>query len=172
MRPWRANEGGPGSLKGPPSRPTYGAHVSRGAYAATLLLAATGCGGVHGPSLEVSAPRVEGRAVDSLAGTPVARARVARSLAAWRLPTGGFPRGAEEFLVLQDEVRTGPDGRFALSGRRVALLFSIGDPGLNLGLAVRHGRYRPWQTNYPMSSLALDPREPRIDAGDIPLTPR
>ena len=139
-----------------------------------LLLAPgfTGCDSLHGPSIDVTAPRIVGRAVDADSGAPVAGARVGRRLSGWRYPTGGFPRGAEEFLILQDEVRTGRDGRFQLPPKQVALLFSIGDPGLQLGLEIRHSRHVGWKTNYTVGALSQDPAEPRIDAGDIPLRRR
>jgi hypothetical protein len=137
-----------------------------------IALLATGCGSLHGPSLDVTAPRLVGRAVDARTGQPVTHARVGRRLSGWRSATGGFPRGAEELLLLQDEVRTGGDGRFVLAGRSVALLFSLGDPGLDLDLSIRHGAYRAWRTNYPISALANDPTEARIDAGEIRLDPR
>lgn len=142
--------------------------------AVTLLAAAAtaGCDTVHGPSLDVIAPRVRGRAVDGTTGDPVAGVRAGRRLSGWRQPTGGYRRGAEEFLLLQDEVRTGKDGRFELPPKRVALLFSLRDPGLQMGLELRHGRHLPWQTNFPVRALSEDPSEPRIDAGDIPLTPK
>jgi hypothetical protein len=143
-----------------------------GTLLATVLLTASGCGSLHGPSLDVTAPRIVGRAVDAQTGQPVAHARVGRRLSGWRGATGGFPRGAEELLLLQDEVRTGKDGRFTLAGRRVALLFSLRDPGLDLDLSIRHGAYQAWHTNYPISALANDPTEARIDAGDLRLDPR
>ena len=142
----------------------------------TVLLlgfaAATGCDTVHGPSLDVVAPRVRGRVVDAVSGEPVAGVRAGRRLTGWRQPTGGYRRGAEEFLLLQDEDRTGKDGLFELPPKRVALLFSLRDPGLQMGLELRHGRYLPWNTNFPVRALSEDPSEPRIEAGDIPLTPR
>jgi hypothetical protein len=75
-------------------------------------------------------------------------------------------------MLLQDEVRTDRDGRFRLPPKRVALLFSIGDPGLQLGLEIRHSRHAGWKTNYTIGSLSADPAEPRIEAGDIPLRGR
>jgi hypothetical protein len=45
-----------------------------------IALLATGCGSLHGPSLDVTAPRLVGRAVDARTAQPVGPT-------AWKIPT-------------------------------------------------------------------------------------
>ncbi len=139
-----------------------------------LWVCLAGCASFRGPSLEFSAPRVAGRVVDDVTGEPVPGARVGRELVAEHPPAGGFWKGAEVFRRLQMEVRSAADGHFALASERVALLFSLGDVGFNLRLAVQADGYRIWQTNYPYRSLDTNagPMEPRLETGEIRLVRR
>ena len=132
----------------------------------------TGCASLRGPSLEVTAPMISGRVVRADTGEPIAGARVDRRIVSLRQPTGGFRKGAETMMLLQDEERTTSDGRFSLPTRKVALLFSIGERPLDLGLVIRRTGFLPWQTNYTLKALVKDPNEVRISAGDIRLALR
>lgn len=139
------------------------------AMAATL---AAGCGTLSGPSLDFVAPAISGRIVDSDTGRPVRNAMVGRKLWTWRQSTGGFLKAGEEMVLREDYVRTGTDGAFELPAKRMALLFSIGDAGLNTALSVQHGAYLAWRTNFPMSALSSNAPAPTIGHGDILLTPK
>ncbi|MSU32976.1 MAG: hypothetical protein EXS25_10045 [Pedosphaera sp.] len=119
----------------------------------------------------MTAPRISGRVVHADTGEPIAGARVDRRVVFLRQPTGGFRKGAEAMMLLQDEERTASDGRFSLPTRKAALLFSIGEKPLNLGLVIRRTGFLTWQTNYTLKALVNDPNEVRISAGDIRLAP-
>lgn len=133
-----------------------------------------GCESFRGPGIEFTAPRVTGRVVADDDGKPLAGVRVGRELHAWKEPTGGLWKGAEELRLLQHETRTAGDGTFVLPAERVALLFGFGDAGFNLRLKVQAAGFRPWETNYPVKALGTNggPDEPRIMAGDVRLERR
>ena len=142
------------------------------AWIAALAGIATGCASFNGPSVDLAAPRVTGRVVDDASGSPVRWARVGRKIWTWRKGTGEFLRGGEELLQMQDHARTDAEGRFTLPSKRFALLFSFGEVGLDLGLSVQHGSFRPWQTNYPTTALSTNSPVLSIDAGDVRLRRR
>lgn len=138
-----------------------------------LALASVGCGSLHGPSVDFTAPEVVGRAVDATTGAPVRNARVGRILYSPRRPGGEYRKGGEELLYLQSFASTDADGRFRLASQKAALLFRFGDFSLNLRLAIQGSRHQSWLTNYPVSVLGTnDVAPPRIDAGEIRLDPR
>lgn len=132
----------------------------------------SGCGSLSGPSLDFVAPRIDGRVLDAESGQPVRNALVGRKLWTWRQSTGGFLKAGEETVLREDYVRTGSYGEFALPSKRVALLFSIGDVGLNTGLSVQHGKYLPWRTNFPISVLSSNVPVPTVENGEVRLTPK
>ena len=113
-----------------------------------------------------------GNVVDDSSGRPVRYALVGRKLCSWRQSTGGFLKGAEELMLMQDYVRTDAVGGFQLPKKRVALLFSFGDIGLNLRLAVQRSGYSSWQTNFPYNALATNSPAPELHAGEVRLRPR
>ncbi len=137
-----------------------------------LAIGCAGCGSFHGPSLDCIAPRVTGNVVDDNSGRPVRYALVGRKLWSGRQSTGGFLKGAEELMLMHDYVRTDAAGSFQLPKKRVALLFSFGDIGLNLRLAVQHSGYGSWQTNFPYVALATNSPSPELHAGEVRLRPR
>lgn len=138
-----------------------------------LALATAGCGSLHGPAIDFTAPEVTGRAIDARTGAPVRNARVGRILYNPRQPGGDYRKGGEELLYLQSFGSTDADGRFRLRSQKAAMLFRLGDFSLNLRLAIQGARHQAWQTNYPLSVLGTnDLVPPRIDAGEIRLEPR
>lgn len=139
-----------------------------------LAVFTAGCESFHGPGIEFTAPRVTGRVVAAEDGRPLAGVRVGRELHAWKEPTGGLWKGAEELRLLQSESRTAADGTFTLPAERVALLFGFGDAGFNLRLVVQAAGFQAWQTNYPVKAMGTNagPDEPRIAAGDVRLQRR
>jgi hypothetical protein len=156
----------------PKTRRPAGASFPRALTLAATTALLTGCADLGGPAIVLVAPRIAGRVIDDTTGLPVRNAMAGGRLWRWRQPTGGFARAAEETLLREDFARTDADGRFVLPERRVVLPFTYRDPGPRLRLAVTHGAYASWNTNFPVKALADDPRVPRIDAGDLRLTPR
>jgi hypothetical protein len=140
----------------------------------SLCLLMTGCGSIGGPSIEFTAPRITGKAVDALTGTPIRGARVGRTVYTWKGPGGEFRKAGEEMLLLQSLTYTDKNGDFNLASKRAAMLFRFGDDSLNLRLVIQSWKYQTWMTNYSVSNLSTNREspEPHLDPGEIPLIPR
>lgn len=136
------------------------------------LACLAGCESFNGPGIDYTAPRVTGRVLDDSSGQPIRFARVGRKLWTWRKGGGEFLKGGEETLLLQECARTDAGGNFTLPSKQVALLFSFGEVPLNLKVTAQHGGFVPWQTNFPITSLATNSATLRLDAGEVRLRAR
>ena len=143
----------------------------RGLAIGLLVLATPGCQSAWlGPYVS---PRVTGRVVVADSLEPLAGVRVLRGPEA-NPSSRAYPPKGGELLMRRPPPVTGRDGRFALSSERILALGRWGGWS-SVRLAFECPGYRPYQTNYPSTSLTTTndgDGTPWLDVGDIRLVSR
>lgn len=129
----------------------------------------TGCVS-SSPSQYVS-PRVTGRVIDAQTQQPIKGVRVQRPTPDQNVDADETLKGGQ-LTEQTPAVRTGSDGRFALTSERdLALFRNVG--WYSVRVSFDHAGYERLVTNYTLIDAIITPSgEPLVKAGDIRLRPK
>ena len=119
---------------------------------------------------QYTAPRVEGRVLDAQTRQPLGSVTVRRIDPDAASATRQVPKGGQSMRQAPD-VRTRPDGAFALDSERDLTLFR-NSSWYSVTLSFAHAGYASFTTNYtPANAFTTPEGEPQVNTGDILLVP-